>query len=96
MHFQYLADGAKRPTDMRVSDALLSFNEAPVIPRIGELVDLVEVHPDKGCYRTFQVLMVRHQIFRDLDDGSKLYQQQIFVLVGDPKVEDQRLLDMKE
>jgi len=96
MHFQYLADDAKRPTDMKISDALLKFNEAPVIPRIGELVDLVEVHPNKGSWKTFQVLMVRHQIFRELDDGTKLYEHQIFVLVGDPKVEDRRLLDMKE
>ncbi|HWH86178.1 MAG TPA: hypothetical protein VNV36_05300 [Pseudomonas sp.] len=96
MHFQYLADDAKRPSDMKVSDVLLRFTEAPIVPRIGELIDLVESYPDKGIHKTYQVLMVRHQVFRESNDDSKLYRQEILVLVGDPKVADARLLDMKE
>ena len=96
MHFQYLADDAKRPSDMKLSDALIKFTEAPVVPRIGDLVDLIEINPMPGVHRTFQVLMVRHQLLRDIDDSSKLHSHQIFVLVGDPKVGDDRLLDMKE
>ncbi|WP_432777489.1 hypothetical protein O4O02_18480 [Pseudomonas fortuita] len=94
MHFQYLAEGSSRPTDSRFSEALIGYPHPPLVPRAGELVDLREVGADG--VRTFQVLMVRHQVLQDLDDGSKLYDHQVLVLVGDPTGVDARLLGMKE
>ncbi len=95
IRFQYLAQNAKRPDAVLISDVPLEVVSGLPIPRAGEIVR----HPvcPSGDLQQLVVLSVHHDVLRNRDRDSELSGWLVTVTLGDiPQDMDSRLTDIRD